>query len=149
MDRTHKANRSTSRQQTSRLPYRRRRLLTPGERRFYNHGLKPAIEDRYLISFKVRLADLITAPDWESPAARRIAQKHVDFVLTTPRTVRVVAVVELNDASHNSGETQQRDAFVAAALQSAGIPLITFPIYPRYDPAKIRHQLLAAIRSFR
>lgn len=149
MNRTHKANRSTSRQQASRLPYRRRRLLTAGERRFYQHGLKPAIEDRYLISFKVRLADLISVPDWESAHARRIAQKHIDFVLTTPKTVRVVAVVELNDASHNSGDRKMRDTFVSDALRSARIPLVTFPIYTRYDPAKIRHQLLAAIRSFR
>jgi hypothetical protein len=124
-------------------------LLTPGERRFLHQGLKPAVGERYWISFKVRLADVITVADWESPHGRRIAQKHLDFVLITPRTTRIVAAVELNDASHNVPERQQRDAFVFEAIRAAGIPLVAFRVYPAYDPRKIRQRLLAAIRSFR
>jgi hypothetical protein len=132
------------------LPYSsRNHLLTPGERRFYHHGLKPAIGNRYLISFKVRLADVITAKDWESPYGRKIAQKHLDFVLVTPKTTRIVAAIELNDASHDASDRQQRDEFLSQALQSAGIPLITFPIYHKYDGEKIRHRILAAITTAR
>jgi hypothetical protein len=130
------------------LPYSsRNHLLTPGERRFYHHGLKPAIGDRYLISFKVRLADVITAKDWESQYGRKIAQKHLDFVLVTPKTTRIVAAIELNDASHDASERQRRDDFLSQALRSAGIPLITFPIYHKYDGEKIRHRILAAITA--
>lgn len=124
-------------------------LLTPGERRFYCEGLKPAIGDRYLISFKVRLADVITVEKWESSHGRRIAQKHLDFVLVTPKLTRIVAAIELNDATHDSPERQRRDDFLSQALQSAGIPLITFPIYSRYDRGKIRRRILAVTAAIR
>lgn len=126
------------------LPYRSHStLLTAGERRFYHDGLKPAVADRYLISFKVRLADVIAAQDWESIHGRKIAQKHLDFVLVTPKLMRIVAAIELNDATHDCPDRQRRDDFLAQALQSAGIPLVTFPIYHRYDIEKIRWRILA------
>lgn len=132
------------------LPYvSQRHLLTPGERRFYHQGLTPAIGNRYLISFKVRLADVIAVENWESKYGRMIAQKHLDFVLVTPRTTRIVAAVELNDASHDASDRQQRDDFLSQALHSAGIPLITFPIYHKYDGEKIRRRILTAITAIR
>ena len=132
------------------LPYvSRTHLLTPGERRFYHQGLVEAIGDRYLISFKVRLADVISTKHWESRHGRRIAQKHLDFVLTTPTTVRIVAAIELNDASHDVAERQSRDDFLFEALQSAGIPLIAFPVYRTYDGRKIKRRILAAITAQR
>ncbi len=145
------ADSAASRSSTeSKLPYRsRRHLLSPGERRFYHDGLQPAIGQRFLISFKVRLADVITVSDWNGPHGRRIAQKHVDFVLTTPRTTRIMAAVELNDASHAADDRQERDAFLAEALRAAGIALVVFPIYGRYDPQRIRRRLLSAIVSNR
>jgi hypothetical protein len=146
---TTRTNRRIARRLGSTLPYLSRgHLLTPGERRFFFQGLKPAVDGRYLISFKVRLADVITAKDWESKHGRRISQKHLDFVLTCPRTTRIVAVVELNDASHSAADRQQRDAFVADALRVARVPLITFRIYQQYDEWKIRRNILAEINSF-
>ncbi len=134
----------------SSLPYLpRTHLLTLGERRFYHEGLKQAIGNRYLISFKVRLADVITVENWESTYGRKIAQKHLDFVLTTPKTTRIVAVIELNDATHESLDRQRRDNFLSEALHSAGIPLITFPIYQKYDSGKIRRRILATMAAIR
>ena len=132
------------------LPYSSRtHVLTPGERRFYQQGLKPAIGNRYLILFKVRLADVITVDNWDSKYGRKISQKHVDFVLVTPTTTRIVAAIELNDATHGSYDRQQRDDFLSQAFHSAGIPLITFPIYRTYDPDKIRRRIMAAIGTIR
>lgn len=140
--------RRTRRRKPIKLPYLPRgSLLTPGENRFYQYGLKPALDDLYLISFKVRLADVITVNDWEGIHGRRIAQKHLDFVLTTCAT-QIVAAVELNDSSHSAANRKQRDAFVTEALRVAGIPLIAFPIYGQYDKQKIRNRVLAAIHSF-
>lgn len=146
--RVEKSQRQRQRKPSSSLPYvSRRHLLTPGERRFHHQGLYPAVSQRYVISLKVRLADVITVDDWESPAGRKISQKHIDFVLVTPRTTRIVAVVELNDASHEEADRTQRDEFLTQALQAAGIPLITFPIYRTYDPRRIRQRIFAAIAS--
>lgn len=132
------------------LPYVNRAvLLTAGERRFFHDGLKLAIGERYLVSFKVRLADVITVKDWQSSYGRKIAQKHLDFVLVTPQATRIVAAIELNDASHESADRKQRDAFIGDALKSARVPLITFPIYRKYDPEKIRRQIFIAIAKTR
>ncbi len=132
------------------LPYTScKHLLTPGERRFYSTGLKPAIRNRYLISFKVRLADVITTSDWQSKYGRKIAQKHLDFILLTPRTTRIVAAIELNDGSHEESNRQQRDDFLSQALRSAGIPLVAFPIYQTYDAEKIGRRILVAISAAR
>ena len=132
------------------LPYQSRTtLLTEGERRFYFHGLKPAIERRYLVSFKVRLADVITVKRWRSVHGRKIAQKHLDFVLLTPAGTRIVAAIELNDATHKQSDRQIRDEFVRSALHAARVPLVTFPIYRRYDPTKIEQRIRISIdRSF-
>ena len=149
-ERTTRINRRASARFDSRLPYQRRRgLLSPGERRFFHEGLRPAVRDRYLISFKVRLADVITVDDWEGKYGRKIAQRHLDFVLVTPKTTRVVAAIELNNASHDMADREQRDAFVADALQVAGIPLVTLPIYRQYNPQKIRQRIVTAIKAFR
>ena len=135
---------------SAQLPYRRRiGLLTPGERRFYHTGLQPAVGNRYLISFKVRLADVITLDDWESPFGRKIAQKHIDFVLVTPKQTRIVAAIELNDATHAATHRRDRDEFLRAALDSAGVPLITFPVYRRYDSVKIRQRINDSIAKNR
>ena len=134
----------------STLPYvPTKNLLTAGERRFFHCGLKPAVGDRYLISFKVRLADVITVDKWEGKYGRKIAKKHLDFVLTTPKTIRIVAAVELNDMTHDAVDRQQRDAFVSDALRAAEIPFVTFPIYRRYDREKIRRHIMTAINGFR
>lgn len=120
-------------------------LLTAGERRFYHDGLKPAIDRRYLVSFKVRLADVITVENWSSRYGRKIAQKHLDFVLLTPKATRIVAAIELNDATHDSTYRQRRDDFMRLALDSAQVPFVVFPIYQSYDPKKIRSRILNAV----
>lgn len=141
-----------ARQQSHRPPapyIKRAVLLTAGERRFFHEGLNPAISGRYLVSFKVRLADVITVEEWQSTHGRKIAQKHIDFVLITPNATRIVAAIELNDATHDSTDRKKRDAFIGCALASARVPLVTFPIYQRYDPTKIRRQIFTAIAKTR
>ena len=60
-------NRHPSKRPTGPLPYVPcRHLLTPGERRFYHSGLLPAVGARWIIAFKVRLADVITAENFHS-----------------------------------------------------------------------------------
>lgn len=121
-------------------------LLSPGELRFYR-ALRDAVQDRYLVMGKVRLADLIEAEEgFHSTAGRKISQRHADFVLLTKRGLRIAAVVELDDKSHLAPEQQARDAYLADALHAAGVPLIRLPIYQRYDVAKLRAILYSSIR---
>jgi very-short-patch-repair endonuclease len=55
-------------------------------------------------------------------------------------------VIELDDASHLEAERQAKDEHLDAALSSAGVLLIRFPIYRRYDPPRIRSAVESALR---
>ncbi len=134
---------------TETLPYTSRiTLLTAGERRFFCDGLRPAIGQRYLVSFKVRLADVITVDCWRSSFGRKIAQKHLDFVLLSPTATRIIAAIELNDATHKAPKRRRRDEFVQTALGSAQVPFVSFSVYRTYKPAVIRRRILGAIATY-
>jgi hypothetical protein len=122
-------------------------LLTDGERRFFCDGLRPAVGQRFLVSFKVRLADVITVNCWRSSFGRKIAQKHLDFVLLSPTATRIIAAIELNDATHRLASRQRRDDFVRSALGSAKVPFVSFSVYRTYRPALIRRRILQAIAT--
>lgn len=128
------------------LPYRRKqRLLSAGEHRFYT-ALVEAVGDRYRVSLKTRLLDVIMPTEGlTSTAGRKISQRHVDFVLYDPATTRVVLAVELDDASHLRRERTQKDTYLDAALAAAGVMVVRFPVYKRYDPARIRRAILASL----
>jgi very-short-patch-repair endonuclease len=66
--------------------------------------------------------------------------------LVTKRGLRIAAVVELDDKTHLDSQQQARDAYLADALHAAGVPLIRFPVYQRYDVAKLRAIAYGAIR---
>jgi len=109
----------------------------------------PAVGDTFRIAMKVRLADVISTDVWESVHGRRIAQKHLDYLLVSPKQTRITAAVELKDSSHQRQERMERDRFVAEALAAAWIPLIEFPIYQTYDPRKIRRRILSAVNTMK
>ena len=121
--------------------------MTAGESRFYSEGLVPAVGKRFHIAPKVRLADVIECPGpATSTAFRKIQSKHLDFVLIYPKSSRIVAAIELNDATHEKDDRKHRDVFVADALRAAGIPLIMVPIFRKYSPVRIRAHIERAIK---
>lgn len=78
---------------------------------------------------KVRLEDVIVAKKGLSKSERasargRIKSRHVDFVLTDPKSTRVLLVVELDDSSHASEHARKVDAFKDGALAAAGVPIL-------------------------
>ncbi len=129
------------------LPYRARRaLLTPTEREFYA-ALCRAVEGRYVVCIKVRLADVIDCPPavWRLGYGRLVAQKHLDFVLCDPATTRVRAAVELDDRSHARAHRRARDRFVEAAMRAAGVPLIRLPAATAYSPPEVARAVRRAL----
>ena len=112
----------------------RRFLLTRNEAAFFR-VLTAVVADRYLISCKVRLADIITCADrnWRRGHANRIAQKHVDFVVTHASSSRIVAAIELDDRSHLRPDRCLRDAFVNDLFQQMRVLLIRVPASWQYD----------------
>lgn len=132
-----------------RFPYTRSRmLLTPTEHAFLR-VLERAVAGRWRVLAKVRIADLVTPRPGlhrthAQVALNRIAQKHVDFVLVDG-AFRVVAAIELDDASHAQRDRRRRDRFVDEVFRVAGVPLLHASAGGRYTEAAIR-DLLSSLR---
>jgi hypothetical protein len=120
-------------------------LLTPAERSFFR-VLRQALSSDYQIFAKVRLADIVhpvkspSRSGWQS-AFNRITGKHVDFVLCDFERLGIVAVIELDDRTHERFERGVRDSLVDSALADAGIPVLRIPARQTYSPAQIREQV--------
>lgn len=125
-------------------------LLTPAERSFYG-VLQQVLASDYQILAKVRLADIIqpvqdsNRSSWQS-ALNRINQKHVDFVLCDSAHLNIVAVIELDDRTHERIEREVRDSFVDTALKGAGIPVLRVSARQSYSPTQIREQVDSLLR---
>jgi hypothetical protein len=102
-------------------------------------ALTAVIGDRYLISCKVRLADIITCGDrdWKGGHANRIAQKHIDFVISCAASSRIVAAIELDDSSHQQRERAERDEFVNQLFRQVRVQLIRVPARWAYTEAMV------------
>lgn len=117
------------------LPYRvRDDFLSPAERSFYG-VLCAAAGERFVVCPKVGLSDIffVAQPRENRTAFNRISQKHVDFLLCEPGTMRPRLGVELDDSSHSRPERQARDAFVEDVFQAAQLPLLRVPTQQGYS----------------
>ena len=111
------------------LPYRLRDdFLSPAEISFY-HVLRQVVGERVTVCAKARLADVffVSRPNKNKGAQNQIAMKHVDFLLCDPATMRPLAGIELDDASHLRPDRQERDALVSRVFWAAQLPLVRFP----------------------
>lgn len=68
------------------------------------------------------------------------SQKIVDFVAQDRTTGAVVAVVELDDRTHDVAKDDKRDAM----LREGGYRVVRWQSTAKPDPAAIRHSLLSA-----
>lgn len=120
-------------------------LVSPAERSFLG-VLEQALSVDYKVFTKVRLADIIKVKSGLDNSARttafnKISAKHIDFVVCSATDMSIVQLVELDDKSHQ--KQQARDAFVDAALQAAGIPLLRVPAKQAYSVTEVREKLAA------
>jgi hypothetical protein len=126
------------------LPYRLRDdFLSAAEISFY-HVLRQVVGERATVCAKVRLADVffVARPNENAAARNRIRQKHADFLLCDPATMRPLAGIELDDASHGRGDRQGRDAFVEQVFKAAGLPLVRIPVQRAYALWEVEEMLL-------
>lgn len=93
----------------------------------------------------MRLLDLLWLPDNMNNRIlyiRRVASKHVDFVLCHLQTVAPALVIELDDVTHRLPERQGRDIFLNEVLRVAGIPLLCVPVRKSFSAPVLRGQIL-------
>ncbi len=125
-------------------PYsRRRRLVTRSELVFYR-VLQDAVNNDWEIFAMVRIADLLSVPkgtDNHRSWLNKILSKHIDFVICDKDSLEVLAGIELDDPSHLQPARIQRDKFVNAAFDDAGLPLLRIPTADGYEVSAIRKML--------
>lgn len=126
-------------------------LFSPGELSFY-YVLKQALSGEYEIFAKVRIADVIRPEKSLNQklyrtALNKITSKHFDYVICDPKTLSIVAAIELDDKSHSTTRVIVRDNFVNGACKSAGIKLIRFKAKSRYQIQHVRDVINTEINS--
>ena len=134
---------------TGAWPYVKRDLLSPAEASFYRVLLQAA-GDTFVVSPKVKLGDLINVaqgtPKWKGWRSK-IDRKHADYVLVQRDTLTARAVIELDDASHNTAKAKERDAVKNQALAAAGLPLVRIKARKGYAVDEVRAALKAGLRG--
>ena len=112
---------------TQYYPYHKKYLLTKNEYYFYKK-LKEITEPLNLqILAKIRLADLIEvnkgldSQKWGMYFGK-IKAKHIDFAIA--EDMKIIALIELDDYTHQRADRQERDIFVNNVLDQTGYVLI-------------------------
>jgi hypothetical protein len=126
------------------LPYGLRdHFLSAAEISFY-HVLHTAIGDRTVICPKVRMTDILYVSNRRENYSYvgKISQKHVDFLLCDPKSMKPILAIELDDSSHKRTDRAERDAFVNRAFETAGLPLIRIPARKSYHTNEIAGLIL-------
>lgn len=114
--------------------------------------LDSAVQEHYRVFAKVRIADVLTPTkgmgrkEWLRAFAK-ISSKHFDYVLCDKKTFEIVAAVELDDRSHNTGRAIKRDSVVNAACAVAELPLVRFKTARSYKVFAVRERILQAVRE--
>lgn len=117
-------------------------LFSNAERSFFGVLLQ-AVGSTGIVFSKVRVADVIAPrkglkrPDWQR-AFNAISAKHFDFLVCDPNDCAVLLAIELDDSSHNSEQSQARDALIDNACNSAGLPLLRIKAARGYSIAEIQ-----------
>ncbi len=128
------------------LPYRLRDdFLSPAEFSFYK-VFSSLVGDHLVIQSKVRLADIffVARPNENLAYFSRIAQQHLDFLICDSATMKPLFGIELDDASHQRRDRQERDEFFQKVFQAAHFPVLRVPAQREYSS----RELVALITPF-
>ena len=129
-----------------------KKVLTPVEQQFY-HRLIRAFPDHVVLA-QVAFSQLVGVKKGENFAAiwNRYNRLTADFVLCT-KDFRAVAVLELDDRSHDNPSRMDADRRKAAICEAAGIPLHRLNVNPLPNETELRslltpdHPVLRAVRN--
>ena len=129
-----------------------KQVLTPVEQQLY-HRLIRAFPDHVVLA-QVAFSQLVGVKKGENFTAiwNRYNRLTADFVLCT-KDFRTVAVLELDDRSHDNPSRMDADRRKAAICEAAGIPLHRLNVNPLPNETELRalltpdHPVLRAVRN--
>lgn len=113
-----------------------RHVASPPEKILFER-LQKALPELVVLA-QVHLPRVIQPASKSKAPLERIIRKSLDFVICDAMFVPLVAI-EVNDRSHNAGDRIASDIDKAAALKSAGIPLLTWEVrkLPNVDAIRV------------
>ncbi len=135
---------------TDKLPFiKNNDSLTNSEKYFFRFLENlPIVKDNYYIFPQLSLSKLVTLPDnlkrsWS--LINKIDRKSVDFVLFDRASLKPILAIELDGASHNSLDRQERDDFVDQVFKTARVPLVHIRRNDTgYDSEDITQKIISA-----
>lgn len=143
-------NKGTPSEKSEDLPYvLKRNLMSPAERSFFGVLEQVTDSSKYYLFPQVSLGNLVDVEKGTRPYQthrNRVDRKSVDFVLCDRSTLSPVLAVELDDASHERKDRQERDAFVDGVLAKVGLPLLHVRAQAAYDPKQLAASIGEAVR---
>lgn len=122
-------------------------FMTDSEVRFFAR-LQEAMPN-CLIFAQVQLSRLVSCTDEQDQKFwfNRINRMSADYVLVHPNAQQVLAVIELDDWTHDRPERRRADAKKDKAIRSAGLAMIRFDGRKMPDVNQIREQIHHVIRQ--
>lgn len=112
------------------------------ERTFYRELMSVAGQLGIEAFPKVGLNDVFEdRPGAEPGQYARYSQQHVDFLLVSRQTGRIVAGIELDGPSHRKEKQQANDRKKVAVFKAANIPLLRFYNREHFDAGEIKGKL--------
>ncbi len=106
--------------------YQAKYLLTQNEMHEFRKLQKHAEEHSLMICPKVRVLDIIEPRGYlkkYDSLRYKVQAKHVDFLICD-RDLRIKAIIEIDDNSHNKPDRIERDQFLDQIFQSVGYRII-------------------------
>lgn len=111
-------------------------LLTECEMAYYN-ALLNVLGGKYLLLPQINLATVITKI---GEGGRTELFRNADFGIFT-HNFEPIALIEVNDASHERKDRKERDKKVNKICKKAGLPLITFKTSDGIDEERFYREL--------
>jgi len=129
------------------MPYNKKYLLTKNEWVFYKK-IKPICDENNLhIISKVRLADIVEVKKDinnkdKQKYFNKIKNKHVDFILCNPENLAIIALIELDDRSHERKDRIESDTFKDKLFSTVGYKLIRLKTSDTFEKELIRNNII-------
>lgn len=116
--------------------------MTNSEVRFFAL-LQEAMPEHFIFA-QVQLSRLIQCTDSQDAAFwfNRICRMSADYVLVDRDAQTVIAVIELDDWTHDKPERRRADQKKTKAIESAGLPLIRFDGRRMPNATQLRHEII-------
>lgn len=123
-------------------PFEQMPFMTDSEVRFFAL-LQEAMPEHFIFA-QVQLSRLIQATDPQDAAFwfNRICRMSADYVLVDRDAQTVIAVIELDDWTHDKPERKRADQKKTKAIESAGLPLIRFDGRRMPSATQLRHEII-------